>query len=103
MSELPILNATTRSSYRLDTALNEELKQGQRSQLPPPPHGVEETLPIPVFPRNPLLYEAPDEDYFPNGKRHYSASQSFHHMKGWMFPYFRSRFEPGEFHPIITY
>jgi MoaA/NifB/PqqE/SkfB family radical SAM enzyme len=24
-------------------------------------------------------------------------------MRGWMFPYFRSRLLPGEFHPLITY
>jgi MoaA/NifB/PqqE/SkfB family radical SAM enzyme len=104
MSDLPLIHANAASTYRLDTALNEVLKQGRRSELPPPPKGVEESLPTPVFPRNPALYEAPDEDYIPkDGKRHYPASQIFHHMKGWMFPYFRSRLQPGQFHPIIAF
>jgi MoaA/NifB/PqqE/SkfB family radical SAM enzyme len=38
-----------------------------------------------------------------NGKRHYTVPEIYHSMKGWMFPYFRSRLERGEFHPIIAY
>jgi len=104
MSELPRPSASEISPYRLDDALNEELKQGRRSALPLPKHGAIENLPDPVFPLRPQLLMSEDEDYFPqNGKRHYSAGQIFHHMKGWMFPYFRSRLLPGDFHPLIAY
>jgi MoaA/NifB/PqqE/SkfB family radical SAM enzyme len=104
MSDLPRTKLATVSSYRLDSALNDELMQGQRSVLPPPPNGITEELPAPVYPQQPALLWAPDEDYFPeDGKRHWTAPQIFHAMKGWMFPYFRSRLLPGEFHPIIAY
>jgi MoaA/NifB/PqqE/SkfB family radical SAM enzyme len=104
MSDLPRTKLATVSSHRLDSALNDELMQGQRSVLPPPPNGITEELPAPVYPQQPALLWAPDEDYFPeDGKRHWTAPQIFHAMKGWMFPYFRSRLLPGEFHPIIAY
>jgi MoaA/NifB/PqqE/SkfB family radical SAM enzyme len=104
MSDLPRTKLATVASYRLDSALNDELMQGQRSVLPPPPNGITEELPAPVYPQQPALLWAPDEDYFPeDGKRHWTAPQIFHAMKGWMFPYFRSRLLPGEFHPIIAY
>ncbi len=77
---------------------------GTRSQVPPPPGGVPQTLPEPVFPRNPKLFAAPDEDFFPkNGKRHWAAPHIWRSMQRWMFPFFRSRLLPGEFHPIIAY
>jgi len=104
MSDLPRASQSTITPHRLDTALTQELMDGQRPALPLLPDGVSEDLPAPVFPSQPSLLWAPDEDYFPqNGKRHWSAPQIFHAMKGWMFPYFRSRLLPGEFHPIIAY
>src|SRR3974390_3080712 len=103
MSDLPRTNFAV-SSHRLDAGLTDELMQGQRSILPPPPQGALEGLPTPAYPQRPELLWAPDEDYLPeNGKRHYSAAEIFHHMRGWAFPYFRSRLLPGEFHPIIAY
>lgn len=96
MSDLP--------SFRLSTVANEQLMSGMRSAVPPPPGGVPQTLPQPLFPDRPELYEAPDEDYFPkNGRRHWTVPHIWRSMQGWMFPYFRSRLLPGEFHPIISY
>src|SRR5271166_6412362 len=107
MSDHPRPFADTESSFptlRLSEDANEQLKRGARSKLPPPPGGIPETLPNPVFPRNPKLFHAQDADYLPKeGKRHYTIPQIYHHMRGWMFPYFRSRLLPGEFHPLITY
>jgi len=104
MSDLPRTNLATVSAHRLDSALNDELMQGRRSVLPPRPNGVAEGLPTPAYPQHPDLLWAPDDDYFPeDGKRHWTVPQIFHAMKGWMFPYFRSRLLPGEFHPIIAY
>jgi MoaA/NifB/PqqE/SkfB family radical SAM enzyme len=104
MSDLPRTPSATVSSYRLDAALNQELMQGTRSVLPPSKNGFEEGLPAVVFPQRPDLLQANDEDYFPkDGKRRWSAPQIYHAMKGWMFPYFRSRLLPGEFHPVIAY
>ncbi len=96
MSDLP--------SFRLSTEVNQQLMNGKRSAVPPPPGGVPQTLPQPPFPSRPELFEAADEEYFPkNGKRHWTAPQIWRSMQGWMFPYFRSRLLPGEFHPIISY
>jgi MoaA/NifB/PqqE/SkfB family radical SAM enzyme len=107
MSELSRPLATPESSFptlRLSEDANEQLKRGARSKLPPPPAGIPEPLPNPVFPRDPKLFYASDADYFPkDGKRHYTIPQIYHSMQGWMFPYFRSRLLPGEFHPLITY
>lgn len=103
MSDLP-RTISSITPHRLDGALTEVLMEGQRSVLPPPPNGVSEELPPAVFPSRPALLWAPDEEYFPvNGKRHWTAPQIIHAMKGWMFPYFRSRLGHGEFHPIIAY
>jgi MoaA/NifB/PqqE/SkfB family radical SAM enzyme len=104
MSDQPSSSVAAISSYRLDSTVNEELKQGKRSVVPPPPGGVAGVLPEPVFPQNPKLFAAPDEAYWPkNGKRHWTAPQIYHTMQGWMFPFFRSRLLHGEFHPIIAY
>ena len=104
MSDLPRSSAAATSTYRLDSAVNEELKQGKRSAVPPPPGGVLGVLPEPVFPQKPELFAASDEAFLPkNGKRHWTAPQIYHAMQGWAFPFFRSRLLPGEFHPIIAY
>lgn len=104
MSDLPRPSASSNSSYRLDSVVNEELMQGKRSSVRPLPGGVTLPLPEPVFPSKPKLFEAPDEAYMPrNGKRHWTVPQIYHTMQGWMFPYFRSRFERGDLHPIIAY
>lgn len=91
--------------YRIADTANTALMHGQRSQVPPPPNGVEQKLPEPVFPQHPKLLDSPDEAYFPEPgkKRHWTAPQIYHAMKGWMFPFFKSRLLPGEFHPIIAY
>ena len=101
----PLANTTLSfPTLRLSEDANEQLKQGARSKLPPPRGVVPEPLPNPVFPRDPKLFYAADTDYFPkDGKRHYTIPQIYHSMRGWMFPYFRSRLLPGEFHPLITY
>jgi MoaA/NifB/PqqE/SkfB family radical SAM enzyme len=104
MSDLPRSSAAAISSYRLNSTLNEELKQGNRSQVPPPLGGIAQLLPEPIFPQHPKLFAAPDEGFLPrDGKRHWTAPQIYHAMQGWMFPYFRSRLQAGEFHPIIAY
>jgi len=107
MSDLQRPFANPESSFptlRLSEDANEQLKRGARSKLPPPPGGIPEPLPEPVFPRDPKLFYAADADYISkDGKRHYTIPQIYHSMRGWMFPYFRSRLLPGEFHPLITY
>jgi MoaA/NifB/PqqE/SkfB family radical SAM enzyme len=104
MSELPRLFIEPTSSSRLGVTANEDLMRGERSQVSRPSGGILQTLPEPIFPQNPKLFAAPDEAYFPkNGKRHWTAALIYRAMRGWTFPYFRSRMLPGEFHPIIAY
>ena len=93
------------SSARLDADMNSALQSGQRSVVPPPPNGILQRFPEVVFPQRPELLTAADEPYMPKPgeKRHYTASQILHTMKGWALPYLRSRITPGEFHPLIAY
>ncbi len=85
--------------------MNSALQSGQRSVVPPPPNGILQRFPEVVFPQRPELLTAADEPYMPKPgeKRHYTASQILHTMKGWALPYLRSRITPGEFHPLIAY
>lgn len=104
MSDLPRISFKSEPAYRIGPSTNAELMKGTRSRLPLLPGGVSLSLPEPAFPSRPKLYAAPDEAYFPkDGRRHYTLPQIYHAMQGWMFPYFRSRLVPGEFHPLITY
>ena len=93
-------------SYRLDVELHELLMKPpeQPKLLPPPPGGQLQTLPEPVFPSRPELMNAADEDYFPkNGRRSWDAKHIYKAMRGWAFPWIRSRVKRGNFHPIIAY
>jgi MoaA/NifB/PqqE/SkfB family radical SAM enzyme len=98
-------------SFRLDVKLHDVLK-GQpptKPLLPPPPTAKPLTLPEPVFPRHPeLLTEAElpeDRSGSPANpyKRRWPASLVYRGMRGWLFPYIKSRVLPGDFHPIIAY
>ncbi len=67
------------------------------------------TLPSPVFPQHPALFHELDaadiaahDTVLRTGKRHWPASKVLKTMKGWMFPYFKSRVLPGDFQPIIA-
>ena len=104
MNSFPKPPANAIPSFRLSSSANEQLKSGLRPQVPSLPGGTLQTLPEPVFPQNRRLFEAPDGDFFPrDGKRHWTIPQIWHTMQGWMFPFFRSRLLPGDFHPIIAY
>jgi len=104
MSDLPQSFQDTTSNSRLDVDVAAMLNSGERSAVPAPRDGVLQEFPQPVFPQHPDLLLADDESYFPkNGKRHWTVPQIYRTMRGWMFPYFRSRLTPGEFHPLIAY
>jgi pyruvate-formate lyase-activating enzyme len=107
---LPTLPA---QPFRLDVPLHDLL---QRPAEAPAPARVEHesraslALPSPVFPQHPaLLHEldaadiAEHEAVLQTGERHWPASKVLKTMRGWMFPYFKSRLLPGEFQPIIAY
>jgi len=94
-------------SHRLDVSLHELLMGSPPAQpryhAPP---GLK--LPEPIFPRYPELLASAAEDlhsppYPQPPPRHWTAPQIYRAMRGWMFPYLRSRLYRGDFHPIIAY
>jgi hypothetical protein len=110
MSELQqALPTVPSSTFRLDVPLHSLLQQPP--EKPSPDHTKHlQTLPTPVFPQHPeLMHEldaddiAAHEHVLQTGKRYWPASKIFQTMRGWMFPYFKSRVLPGDFQPIIAY
>ena len=95
--------------FRLDVQLHDLLKKPAGRPLPPQPSPKPLTLPVPVFPLHPELlteeeleadkYGSPSDPY----KRHWTAPLVYRAMRGWLFPYLKSRVLPGDFHPIIAY
>jgi MoaA/NifB/PqqE/SkfB family radical SAM enzyme len=75
------------------------LTGGPRSSFIPSP--TAEGLPEPKFPLRPALLT--DEALPGDGVRHWTPAQIYHAMRGWAFPYVRSRLLPGDLHPIIAY
>ena len=88
--------------FRVDVQLHDLLmNKDRRTSLLPKP-GEPLTLPDPVYPQHPELLEVPDMEAIPD-QRKWSAPLVYRAMRGWMFPYIRSRVLPGDFHPIIAY
>ncbi|GBC81580.1 Coenzyme PQQ synthesis protein E [bacterium HR10] len=93
--------------FRLDALLHQQLtRPGMRLALPP--SGRPQTLPEPIFPQHPELLgeENVDEEAHQAaiaGRRRWSAPLVLRAMRGWLFPYIKSRVLPGDFHPIIAY
>src|SRR5258708_12261886 len=111
MSELQQVPHLANQPFRIEVPLPELLQQPSHD---PTPHRPEfrkaETLPPAVFPQYPELFHDLDEQDIAaheavvrTGKRHWPASKILKTMKGWMFPYFKSRALPGDFQPIIAY
>jgi MoaA/NifB/PqqE/SkfB family radical SAM enzyme len=95
--------------FRLDIPLHQLLQTPQPNALRPPDREIR-SLPEPVFPQHPhLLHDLTAEEILEhqqvveNGQRHWPASRVLDTMRGWMFPYFKSRILPGDFQPIIAY
>ena len=109
MSELQQFPTLPNQPFRLDVPLHQLLQQPSREVSPQPPTlGKAETLPTAVFPQCPELFHDLDEQdiaahetVLQTGKRHWPASKAMKTMRGWMFPYFKSRILPGEFQPIV--
>jgi hypothetical protein len=63
-------------------------------------------LPEPVFPQRPKLLHVPPGfpgRHVPPARRYWTPRQIYGAMRGWLFPFVRSRTLPGDFHPIIAY
>ena len=97
-------STSSHPSFRVDVQLHELLvdkgKKQPKSLLPVPGDPLE--LPEAVYPCRPELQNLADPDAFPD-KRKWTAPLVYRAMRGWLFPYIRSRVMPGDFHPIIAY
>jgi len=95
---------TAHQSFRVDVQLHDLLvnKSGRGPQNLLPAPAEPQTLPEPVFPAHPELQSLADPEVFPD-KRAWPAPLVYRAMRGWLFPYLRSRVMPGIFHPIIAY
>ncbi len=87
--------------FRIDVAIHDLLMNGG-GQAPQAPQPKGLTLPEPVFPQHPELLplEGPET---PPEKREWGRADIYRKMRGWLFPYVRSRVLSGEFHPITSY
>jgi len=89
------------SKFRIDVAIH-DLLMNSNSRPPAPAEAKGLTLPEPVFPQYPELLKDPGLETPPE-KRKWSRKHIYRKMRGWMFPYIRSRVLPGDFHPITSY
>ncbi len=92
---------STVPKFRIDADVHEELMaSGPNGPQPPTAKGM--VFPEPVFPKYPQKLSDPGPE-IPPEKRDWTASLVQRAMRGWLFPYIRSRVLPGEFHPMIAY
>src|SRR5579875_3339533 len=95
--------------FRVDVQVHDLLmKSKTRPSGPPPPSAQTLTLPEPIFPQRPeLLGKNPELPPRQPGEspyqRRWTAPLIYRAMRGWLFPYVKSRVLPGDFHPIIAY
>ncbi len=90
--------------FRLDVPINSLLKNPASRSRSLVPLTEPKTLPEPVFPQHPDLLG--NDQFVPSDfrqQRKWSAPQMYRHVRGWMFPWMKSRILPGEFQPIIAY
>ena len=91
----------TAPKFRIDVDIHYLLMDSSRRPVEPvAAKGL--TLPEPVFPQYPEKLADPGPEIAPE-KRDWSLSHVYRAMRGWLFPYIRSRMMPGEFHPITAY
>jgi MoaA/NifB/PqqE/SkfB family radical SAM enzyme len=97
-------------SFRVDVQVHDLLTNAKPRPLAPPPVSTQgKTLPEPVFPQRPELLRVDSEipDPQPGGspyrRRRWTPPLILHTMRGWLFPYIKSRVLPGDFHPLIAY
>jgi len=91
----------TAPKFRIDPHIHTQLTKSQ-SHRSEPPVNKGQTLPEPIYPLFPEKLSDAGPDKAPE-HRDWAVSQAYRSVKGWLFPYIRSRVLPGEFHPIIAY
>ena len=86
----------TTPKFRIDVNVH-SLLMNSASEGPELPVNQGMTLPEPIYPKSPEKLFDPGPDTPPE-KRDWTVFQAYRTMKGWLFPYIRSRVLPGEFH-----
>src|SRR6201987_4163265 len=93
--------AAAAPKFRIDVDIHNLLMNSAAGPVAlPEPKGL--TLPEPVFPQYPEKLKDPGPDTPPE-KRDWSWPLVYRSMRGWLFPYMKSRVLPGVFHPITAY
>jgi MoaA/NifB/PqqE/SkfB family radical SAM enzyme len=91
----------TAPKFRIDVDIHDMLmNQAPQNVLRPVDRGRK--LPEPVFPQFPESLHDPGPEK-PLEKRGWTWPLAYRAMRGWLFPYVRSRILPGDFHPITAY
>jgi MoaA/NifB/PqqE/SkfB family radical SAM enzyme len=100
---MELFTSQTSQPFRLDVPLNQLLSSPvDRTSLPV--DREQKTLPEPVFPQYPdLVGDVGPDPLPPPAQRKFTAPQIYKSMRGWMFPWMKSRIYPGDFQPIIAY
>ena len=92
---------STATKFRIDVNVH-SLLMNSEVEGPEVPVSRGLTLPEPIYPRFPEKLSDPGPASLPE-RREWTLSQAYRSMRGWLFPYIRSRGLPGEFHPITAY
>jgi MoaA/NifB/PqqE/SkfB family radical SAM enzyme len=87
--------------FRIDVDIH-NLLMNSNPTAPRPPAQTGMTLPEPVFPQYPEKLADPGPEK-PLAQRNWTMPQVYRKVRGWLFPYIRSRVLPGDFHPITAY
>ena len=91
----------TTPKFRIDVDIHNLLMHDSPEPVKAPaPKGL--TLPEPVFPQHPEKLSDPGPST-PLEHRNWKWPELYRKMRGWLFPYIRSRVLPGDFHPITSY
>jgi len=93
--------STPPAKFRIDVATH-DLLMDSNPRAPQPPVSKGLMLPEPIFPRFPEKFNDPGPET-PLQQRNWRAKEIYRKVRGWLFPYIRSRVLPGEFHPITAY
>jgi hypothetical protein len=91
----------TAPKFRIDVDIHDLLTNTAKEPVKPA-FVMGKRLPTPVFPRFPEKLTDPGPAVIPR-QRNWTLPQAYRTMRGWLFPYIRSRVLPGEFHPITAY
>jgi MoaA/NifB/PqqE/SkfB family radical SAM enzyme len=91
----------TPAKFRVDLSIH-DLSMDSAAHPPAPLAAKGLRFPEPIFPQYPELLNDPGPDAPPE-KRQWKRKEIYRKVRGWLFPYIRSRILPGEFHPIIAY